>query len=247
MFPLSHVYVSTKVMGRKSHLLVFGSILPDVSWSSRSAIGRDQIHYAPKKFYEFVIENFPDLKDLGIGVRLHSQIDKGADYYSDDEMVGFAKIEGKKIQEEVAKLLDIQDPVASLVVAHNFIEAGVDLNVRENFLDVWELYKRVMAEVDLKSISQCLAKYLDLKENIVLDELNEFCQFVSPQHLSTLESMVQGMVVPMGKVRWNKEVDAKAAEEILKKAKQIVENRFREFLDGAADQMKVDFKGLDIY
>src|SRR3989344_1230866 len=102
MLPLSHIYVSTKVTRRKSPLLVFGSVLPDVSWTSKSEIGRDQIHYTPKELYEYISKNCPQLKDLALGVRLHSNVDKGADYYSDDLDVGFAKVEGRKIESETA-------------------------------------------------------------------------------------------------------------------------------------------------
>ena len=108
MFALSHIYVSTKVLNRTSNLLVFGSISPDVAWFTKSHIGAKDIHGNPKKFFDFIKLNYPDLIDLAIGVRLHSNIDKGADYYSDDNKTGFAKIEGKKIQYDVSKLSDLK-------------------------------------------------------------------------------------------------------------------------------------------
>lgn len=38
MFPLSHVYVSQKVLGRSSRLLILGSFLPDMDRFTKSPI-----------------------------------------------------------------------------------------------------------------------------------------------------------------------------------------------------------------
>jgi len=127
MFPLSHIFVSTVTTKRKDPLLVFGSVLPDVSWTSKSEIGRDQIHYAPRELYEYISKNKPELIDLALGVKLHSNVDKGADYYSDDTETGFAKVEGRKIEDDVARMLNEEKGERTLGTAHSFIEASVDI------------------------------------------------------------------------------------------------------------------------
>lgn len=244
MLPLSHVYVSTKLTGRKSPLLVFGSVLPDIATISRQEISRDQIHYAPEKFFDFVKANFPDLIDLALGVRLHSNIGRGADYYSDDGDVGFAKIEGEKIVGEVKCLLSTDDQRVALGLAHNFVEAGVDLNLKDFYPEILTIYYDGLNGVDLMVVANCLSRYLGLNEDQILEELNYFCKILSPKHFSSVEQMVGGIVVPLIEIKLGKKVGSVLARQILLMAKKNVEDKYLGYLDEAVSQMRVDFVEL---
>lgn len=246
MLPLSHTYVSTKVTGRKDSLLIFGSVLPDIATTSKGEVGRDKIHYSPKEFYEFVKAKFPGLLDLAVGVRLHSNVDKGADYYSDDTEIGFAKIEGEKITKDVGKLLEMDDEKINLVLAHNFIETGVDLNLRETCPEVFDLYARSLKEIDLKLVAVCLSEYLGLGKGLVLKELGNFVEFLSPDHFLSVGNAAKGAVLPLIELRFGKRVDLKEAERILTTAKEITKNNFLDYLDHAVEKMKIDFADLVI-
>lgn len=240
MLPLSHTYVSTKVTGKKGPLLVFGSVLPDMAWISLKGKAFEMIHHSPKDFYSFLVSRAPDLVDLAIGVRLHSNIDRGADFYSDDNKVGFAVVEGKKIQSEAGKLLKTDDVRLSLVLAHNFIEAGVDLNLLERYPEILNTYKFGLS-VDLDVVSGCVAEYLCLDMAIVREELGNFVESLSPMNLSSEKNMVNGVLLPIVKIIFKKQVDAGAAQEVLAKAKEITKNTAISFLDGAVREMRKDF------
>lgn len=151
MFALSHIYVSTRVTGRSDPLLVFGSVLPDIAWTSSSAIGRDEIHNSPQKFYDFVKLKYPEFVDLAIGVKLHSQVGKGADFFSDGDAgnEGFAYKEGKTVESRVAVLLGGEMGKQSKVLSHNFIEAAVDLNLYESKPEMFDVYKNAIENIDL--------------------------------------------------------------------------------------------------
>ncbi len=240
MLPLSHTYVSTKVTGKKSPLLVFGSVLPDIAWMSLKGKAFEKIHNSPKDFYSFLVASNPDLVDLGMGVRLHSNVDRGADFYSDDTKVGFAVVEGRKIQSEVGKLLETDEARLSLVLAHNFIEAGVDLNLLEKYPEIPNIYKFVLS-VDLDVVSECVAKYLGLDKAMVREELGNFVGLLSPMNLSSPPNMVHGALLPLVKIIFKREVDANAALEILTKAREITKNTAMSYLDGAVREMRKDF------
>lgn len=244
MLPSSHIYVATKVAKKKSPLLVFGSVLPDVSWTSQSEIGRDQIHYAPKKLYKYLSKNYSSLLDLGVGVRLHSNIDKGADYYSDGENYsGFAYIEGAKIESEVAKLLGGKKDMKSKVLSHNFIEAGTDLNLLSDKPEVLKLYSESINKIDLNQISACLGDYLSLDSKIVRKELERFLQFIGPSSYTSESSIVEKMVLLI-KTRKGSQVDSKGVATILGKAKTIMKGKYKSYLEEAITEMTVDFSDL---
>lgn len=243
MLPLSHIYVSTKVTKRKSPLLVFGSVLPDVSWTSTNEIGRDQIHYAPKELYEYVVKNCSQLMDLALGVRLHSNIDRGADYYSDDLEIGFAKVEGRKIEDETANLLGEEKSEKSLVFAHNFIEASVDILLNESRPEILELYRKSVESIDLDEISLCLSKYLHLDKEVVSSEIGRFLNFVGPVAYVSKESLVDRMLV-LVKQRRGKDVDRDGTEKILQKAVELMRDKYQGYLDNTIENMQKDFSTL---
>ncbi len=244
MGPLSHVYVSTKVTGRKTPLLVFGSILPDIATTSKEEISRDEIHYSPQKFYDFVQDNFPDLLDLAWGVSLHSHINNGADYYSDDNEVGFAKVEGRKITQEVKKLLGTDDEMVGLMLAHNFIEGGVDLNIRDFQPEIWQIYYDSLNKLEWSAIVRCLSKYLNIAEERIQKELQFFVDFLSPEHLSSVDQCIDGMLIPFFELKFSKKVDPNLAKQILLSAKEITKDKYLGFLDNAVAKMRIDFREL---
>lgn len=235
MLPLSHTYVSTKATGRNTPLLILGSILPDISTTSSQQIGRDSIHNSPDEFNNFINTKFPQLTDLGLGVRLHSQVNKGADFYSDDLEVGYAKLEGAKISGDVADLLGIPDGDISLVLAHNFIEMAVDLHLYENQNDIWKVYKKGIDAVKpkLPAVAEGMSEYLKLDQPLVLRELNNLISFLSPENLTSKEIAVEKVALPLIKLRFNKDVSTEKTLSIAEKALTITKATYKEYLDNA--------------
>lgn len=247
MFALSHVYISTKVTGRKSDLLVFGSVLPDIATTSKGELARDEIHYSPMKFFNFVKSKHGDLLDLAIGVRLHSNVNKGADFYSDDTKTGYAKLEGKKINADVSRLLGVGEDKISLGAAHNFIEGAVDLNLIDSHPHLLSIYKHSVEHCDLQKITECLSEYLKKDKNLILKEVKHFIDFLSPEHLSSPELMTKGIAVPLIDLRLGKKVDFQETLEILKKAESLTKETYLDFLNKTVRQMRIDFSGLTFH
>jgi hypothetical protein len=243
MFPLSHIYIATKVTKKKTPLFVFGSVLPDISWTSESEIGRDQIHNAPQKVYEYIAKNCPDLLDLALGVRLHSNIDKGADYYSDDFETGFAIVEGKKIEKEIAQMVDEEENKLTLVLAHNFIEVATDMNLNQEHPEILALYKESVKNISLERIALCLGEYLNLESKVVLAEINRFLDFMGPKTYFFEKNLFEKLILLI-KVRKGKEVNIKIASKILRKAEKIMEDKYLKYLDNTIENMKSDFHDL---
>lgn len=243
MFPLSHIYVSTKSAKKKSPLLVFGSVLPDVSWTSKSEIARDQIHYAPNEFYKYISNNNPELIDLAVGVKLHSNVNKGADFYSDDTETGFAKVEGRKIEDEVANLLDQEKNDETLGLSHSFIELATDILLNKSNPELLKLYINSIDEIDLNKISGALSKYLNLEPEVIYKEFKNFLGFVGPDAYKTKDSLVDRVMLLI-KVRRGKDVDRKKVEKIKDMAIELMEDKYKNYLDNAVSHLKTDFADI---
>lgn len=225
-------------------MLIFGSVLPDIANIFEEEVAKTKIHYSPVEFYDFVKNNYPDLLDLALGVKLHSNVGKGADFYSDDMEVGFAKIEGRKIVNRVKKLLGIEDDKISLVLAHNFIEAGVDLNIAEINSDIYKLYFVVINGLDFSETEECLAAYLSFEKNLISEDLKKFLNFLNPINLASAEKMVNGMILPLINLKFEKSADRAETMNILLESKNLVKDKYLGFLNDAVEKMKIDFKNV---
>jgi len=245
MFPLSHTYVSTKVIDRSSSLLIIGSILPDLATtSSEGDLIWEKIHNSPVEFFTFVNSKCGNLVDLGVGARLHSQVGKGADFYSDDKKVGYAVAEGKKINTDVAKLLNVEEGETSLILAHNFIEAALDLNLRDSYPHLLEVYRQGIKQSNLQEIASCLSVYLGKDNKLMCGELKRFIEFANPKHLLSVEAIVDGILLPLIKLKFGKGADRRGATAVVRKAKLITKNTYLGFLEKVVENMKTDFADL---
>lgn len=270
MGPLSHTLVSTKVTGRKNSLLIFGSLLPDIAWSSKTREWRYKFHENSKVFYDYTKEYYPQLLELANGVRLHSPEDTGADYYSDNDKVGFAKLEAHKISNDVAKLLGLESKGLSVpfkyglrinssswfgkvlginkkivfVIAHNFIEGGVDLNLLEKNKDLLAIYKDAFEELNLKEIIICLSQYLGVSEKILLEEIEKYIKLINPSNFSSINTITTKTVLPLLENLLDRRLDSEETIKVLKEAKEITNQNYLIFLNRAIDQMKLDFREI---
>jgi hypothetical protein len=242
MMPLSHVYVSTQVTGRKNPLLIFGSVLPDISFAPNAVIKRSELHDNPVKFLEFVKSHYPELSDLAVGVRLHSGIDKGADFYSDDAETGFALREGKKIIDEVALMLETEADTSALILSHNFIEAGVDLNLAKQDPDLVSQFLSVPEQLDISLISKCLGEYLHIEKNIIEEQLVKFIPFILGVGETT--KMADRIFSPLIQIRYNKTAPVAEISKIIDHSIELTSDSYSKWLQEAIVNMKNNFAGM---
>jgi len=242
MLPLAHTYISTQATGRQSPLLIFGSILPDITTSS---LGRINIHNTPKEFTNFISANYPQLTDLGLGVCLHSAVGGGADYYSDDPEMGYARTEGKALSTEVADLLEISKGEISDVLAHNFIETAIDLHLYHDQKAIWDLYNDSLekVKVDFPKIAACLKAYTGLEEPLIVKELEHLARVLDSYNYISVEAAMSKGALPLIKKRYQKEVLLDQAIKITEQALVITKSSYKEFLDNTVKEVRKNILG----
>lgn len=242
MFPLSHIYVSTKVAEKENDFLVLGSVIPDLAWFSMPL--RGALHNEPKEFWDFVKAKYPDFLDLALGIRLHSQVCKGVDFYSDDETFGYAKINGRIICNEVETALRLSDKKQVLTYAHSFIEAAVDLNLNSRFSRPAELYENVFKGESIVQVSTILGEFLKKDGKLVKNETEKLMTFFKPENRSTLEKMATNVFLPFLERVLGGKPDYSEILGLLDKSRKLTQDSFLPFLDETVKKMKVDFKNF---
>jgi len=244
MFVLSHLYVSRGVIGQTSDLLALGSVLPDISSLVPDKFSRGDIHESPGKIYDFIKSKYPNLVDLAIGINLHCLRSKGADYYSDDDKTGYARIEGRRIETEVARLLRIAKSHTSFILAHNFIEAGIDLNLLGSHPELITWYQKAI-KTDRRPIIDCLSEYSQKDSATVEKALQTFFSILSPDNLRSTENITKNIIGKLIEIRLRITVNENQSRSILEKAKAIVHPNYLTFLDNVVQKMKSDFTELN--
>lgn len=239
MFPLAHIYVSTKVAGRENDFLILGSVIPDLAWFSRPL--KSVLHNQPDEFWNFVKEKYPDFLDLALGVRLHSQVGKGADYYSDDEKIGYAKINGQKIVKEVAMAFGIAEGQQALGFSHNFIEAAVDLHLARKFPSLVEIYKTAINGESMEEAAIVVSDYFGKNTALVKTELEKLFYFFSPENISTAKGVCSGPVASYLEAILQKKLDYDQILDVVNQAQELTKDSFMSFLNETVEEIKVDF------
>lgn len=242
MFPLSHIYVSTKVAGKESDLLVLGSVIPDLAWFSNPL--RGALHNQPDEFWNFVKEKDPDFLDLALGARLHSQVGKGADFYSDDEETGYAKVNGMKIIKLAAGTLGIEERQQALGLSHNFIEVAVDLLLGEKFPSLVKTYQQAINGDSVEKTAIAISAFLGKDTSLVKTELKNFFAFFSPENISTTTRVCSNIVTPYLERILQKKLNSDQILNVLGQSRELVKDSFLQFLDETVGKMKIDFESF---
>lgn len=220
MFPLTHTYLATHVLKKKTALFIFGGILPDITFSSNGIIPRE-IHDNPWVFHKFILKKYPKMSDLSLGEIVHNN-ENGADFYSHKFEGGYCMNLGKKISKDIAKLLEMDEEKA-ISPAHNFIEAAVDSHVLKSHPEILDLYASSLGSLNLQEIEECVSQFLDMDEKIVLSELKFLKETFSAENMSSLENFAN-IVSPAYYKRKGIEADRKEMLRIVQKAFVLSKN-----------------------
>jgi hypothetical protein len=230
MFPLAHVYFSTKVSRRKSNLLLTGSILPDIAWTSKTLMDPLKIHGSAETLIAYLDSNKPEMSDLGEGIKLHLELD----YFAFDYNGGYAINNAEKINDEVSSLLGIENGKDSLMMARNIIEAAVDLNLKDKIPEVLKLYQEIYKNMQTGQILQFLSDYLRISVETAEKEFNFFHSFINPLNLELSEKgYIENVLTPIFHIKFHKKPDFEGTFKLLQKTREITKPTFENMLSEA--------------
>lgn len=127
------------------------------------------------------------------------------------------------------------------MLAHNFIEGGLDLNLVQHQPEILALYRSAIKISYSFEIIKCLAGYFAVPAETVSWALHQLNRMIGSANFSSLSVLARDTVVPLIKIRLKKEVDVTATQALLAKGVAITADSYLGFLDRVVDDMRRDF------
>jgi hypothetical protein len=153
---LSHSWLATRVVKGKIDLLITGAILPEsVPFIKDNPFSFEEIHEGGEKLFNFLRENYPEKKDLALGVLSHSR-KFGGDGFN-QEIEKFAGAKRSWLLKEIATASNISLKTAEAYL-HNFLWWGVDWGILKAYPDFVGKVQRIIKNVDTQQISKILSQ-----------------------------------------------------------------------------------------
>lgn len=233
MYPLSHLYVSLRVMETINPSLALGSILPDMlvgaglEWDNAHRVFQNPLS-APEA------ASLP----LMVGASLHGIGLPGLDYYSD---ISFEQGEGYAFQ----KAVFIEEDIANLGVnpdhaiwrGHNFVEMAIEIELHQNHQELWS--------------------YLDQasKDNRLLNEVNDLSKSLEAPRPHITPLVLERFLAIRGEKRtltkdyadklnqiYSLSIEPKEIEGIVNKAFSFIQEDYEDFLEKAIGKIKISLE-----
>lgn len=247
MFPLSHIHLATALTKNTDPFLILGSVIPDGAWLYPHIFPREEIHDNPLKFQDYITLNFPEHLCFSTGVTLHSQVNQGADFYSDNLKNGFAMKHAELLTDKVGKYLEIENKFDAILKSHNFIEAAVDLLLANKYPQATKFYHQACNQNNFQTIAEIIKKLQPralLTTQEVMIALHKLFDQLSAQNLANKELMVSRVLTPLIQLNSKSIVKEQYVAEILEDAITCAQSEWEIWIDYAISEMRITFKTL---
>lgn len=244
MFALAHIYIGTKVFRSDDPQVVFGSILPDYVWNDRNLLNKNNLHYHPFEFYDFISRHHPRFLPLAQAVLTHTDISNGVDKYSDNEKDGYAMKLGKSFINDIGKGFGLDDKKA-LDFAHNFIEVAVEIHLARAKPTLTAHFVSSLFRNDFESINELLSKFSGVSVSIVASSIEHLLQFYLRNDFASENEFIKVPLTIIARQRFKISKPSKAVfKKVLLHAEQVTQRSYRQFLDSTAQAISAEHKNF---
>lgn len=238
MFPHTHIYATKKIIGNPDSLLVYGSVLPDIAITR--ILDWDTVSKKAEGFRTWLNEKDKKCADLGLGMMLH-EFPCGIDRFthtSFDGGPGYAFKNSKEIIEDVSICCGINSDKAR-VIAHNFIETGVELLVIKENPNIPELLKNMIDDIDMARVAKYFAGFYGLSDKEVSGAIESYNKFLTREDYGSVEGSVKIWENMIGRLFGTK-IDADKTKKVIERSVEIIKPTYEDFLFRAVESCKRD-------
>lgn len=222
MFAYAHIYFSKQLTGAIQPEQSIGAILPDCALMK--IISWDDLHDME------TIESFGLIsgEPLVTGLRHHYLLDQRSDHtYLGKEGYAYTR-QNQKLLEAVAKGCNTGNRKNTRILAHNFIESGVDYNLLQSEGWLQEQLVEAVDRYNFDKLANQLASYFKKEPKTVMQGLIQYCSLLKRYNLYEISEWV---------ALW-REINA------LLFGQDIDEAQVREAMILACDITKADYKAV---
>ncbi len=238
MFSLSHIYITSQVTRSNDNLLLLGSILPDAAWVGPEGQDLRPLHSSPMDFYHYVEKEHPDMLNMAVGFVLHSDFEKGADFFSHDETTGYAMTEGAILRPQIELVSHIHDQKELRVIGHTCIEIAVDLHLNKSQPSVLDTYRQLIKGANIHKIAQLFSDFFQKDNSIYATALEKLFSYTNPLHFQSVDNAVLGMLIPYFDFKYGKKLTVELTTPIIEAALDITHPTWQVFLGDTIESIR---------
>jgi hypothetical protein len=243
MFPQTHVYFASRVLGKLNDAVVLGSIFPDIAIGA--GVNRDLSHGSGLEMLEFLSQD-QRLVDFALANITHGVNPDGLDYYSDELHPPFEKgycfEKARPLVEDTVYACNIP-PEMGWWKAHNIIEMGIELLISSSG-NYGQIISRSFENHSLISdISEKMGVFYSLDSQPFMARIKKF-----PDVVDSSKSSCQSLALKYNDQMLDKHnIQVKIPEvgQLILEASEIVKNDFEDFFNSVTKIVKNRISSLE--
>jgi len=179
--------LACKVVGRIDWRLIAGSHLPDlVPFVPGSVFSFEEIHESGDRFLKFLDKNYPEKRDLALGMMTHS-VKFGADRFN-REIEQWLLGNDERARGELVKKITA---CSGVVRIHNYLWAGLDVYLLKKHFQTVKKIAKVHSEIDQKEIADLLVAWSGKDRSEVKRMIDYFFTPLRPPLFTSLPGLVE--------------------------------------------------------
>jgi hypothetical protein len=231
MFPHTHVYFTKELINKTDALLIYGSVLPDIAITG--ILDGETIADKAEEFKKWLDKKDTNFSSLGLGMITHNKLDNPT-HKNPDGSPGYAVEKAKPIIQDVATCCNL-DLEKAKVLAHNFIEAAVEILMLQNHPSLTRLLQDSIKKIDINTCVKYFSEFYRtdiINTKKAFEEYNSFLIGPSYYSVNTTKEILAGLI----KKIFRREVDKDKVGKILEESILLVSPTYKEFIDNTINK-----------
>lgn len=226
---LGHAYIGSKVVLEYRDWAIIGALLPEsFPFIENNPFSFEEIHEGGERLLRFLERNYPQKRNLGLGMLAHSA-NFGADGFN-KEIENYGADKRGELLQAIAKISGVSLEVAKFRL-HNFLWWGIDVWILKSDLrfvnEVGGIIKKVNIEEISKILGECFAKEFGAVERTLRILFQEIYR---PEDLNSVEGLAQIWARQAAGLPEHDQVDVFGAAMLMRECANLLENNWRDIL-----------------
>lgn len=224
---LGHTYVAIKAVSGDRQLLVIGALLPEsFPFIPNNPFCNEEIHEGGEALLRFLKKNYPQKKDLALGIMAHSRADNW-----NREIEEYASGQRAKLLREIAGVSRIDLKTAEFRL-HNFLWWGLDIWILKNKSEFRDEVAQVLKRVDVNGVSRLLTECFHKDYGEVQKTLKTlFKEIYRPEDLNSIEGFARIWARQAAGLPERDQVDILKAKNIIQECRDLLGDDVQELLN----------------
>ena len=237
MFPITHIWFSEKVLGKRNNMTVLGAVFPDIVISG--CLNYQETHLGGWELFSYIKENQSEYMDFARSMITHTVSPKGLDYYGDEDYLkgykGYCFQKAEAIRNQVVDACNIPSEFG-LWKGHNFIEMAIEMIIVQQDKTLTVALEEAIKDTKLmEQLTNCLEGYYGIPASTLKSCIEKFASFIELRDLNSY-SLAEKYNSQM-QTKHCIEINVLKCSRIIEDSMDLVKDDMNEFFDYTAKKV----------